>query len=213
MENKEDETYENETTQTYSRMNIIKYNVHTAFQNLQPKQIENISQKLALPVHVMLLNLDGNMNIAMSIRSAAVLGCSDVWIVGKRKYDARPEVGSKKYIRVHKMDYVLDPTEFFKTQHLQPVLVEQGGVPLEEMNFKPFFTSYTYNNHTQSKYVCFILGSESHGIDKEWLNIMKNEPRISISQYGMIRSFNVSIACSIVLYEYFKQWRESNIDI
>ena len=200
---------ESETKQTYSRMNIIKYNVHSAYQDLQPKQIENISSKLAVPVHVMLLNLDGNMNIAMSIRSAAVLGCSDVWIVGKRKYDARPEVGSKKYIRVHKMDYVSDPTGFFELHNLQPVLVEQGGTPLEEMNFKSLFLASQLYNHTELKHVCFILGSESDGIDKEWLTIMKNEPRVSISQYGMIRSFNVSIACSIVLYEYFKQWRET----
>lgn len=194
---------------SYSRMNIIKYNVHTAYQNLPPKQIEDISHKLALPVHLMLLNLDGNMNIAMSIRSAAVFGCSDVWIVGKRKYDARPEVGSKNYIRVHKIDYLEDPSDFFKSENLQPILIEQGGQPLEEINFKTLFFAKTDNQKPKS--VCFIFGSESHGINKKWLSILKDEPLISISQYGMIRSFNVSVACSIVLYEYFKQWREKRI--
>lgn len=198
-----------EDVESYSRMNIIKYNVHTAFQDLPPKKIENISHKLALPVHLMLLNLDGNMNIAMSIRSAAVFGCSDVWIVGKRKYDARPEVGSKNYIRVHKIDYLEDPSDFFKRENLQPILIEQGGKPLEEINFKSLFFAKT--DDQKPKAVCFIFGSESHGINKSWLNILKNEPLISISQYGMIRSFNVSVACSIVLYEYFKQWREKRI--
>lgn len=199
----------NNDVESYSRMNIIKYNVHTAYQNLPPKKIEDISHKLALPVHLMLLNLDGNMNIAMSIRTAAVFGCSDVWIVGKRKYDARPEVGSKNYIRVHKIDYLDDPSAFFKRENLQPILIEQGGQPLEEINFKSLF--FANINPNQLKHVCFIFGSESHGINKTWLEIMKDEPRISISQYGMIRSFNVSVACSIVLYEYFKQWRETRI--
>jgi tRNA G18 (ribose-2'-O)-methylase SpoU len=30
---------------------------------------------------------------------------------------------------------------------------------------------------------------------------------VSISQYGLVRSLNVSIAASIVMYEYMRQWR------
>jgi tRNA G18 (ribose-2'-O)-methylase SpoU len=187
-----------------SRMNIIKYNVHTVFQSFPKEQLGEIANKLALPVHLMLLNLDGNMNIAMSIRTAAVMGISDVWIVGRRRYDARPEVGAKHYVRVHKVDMLERPMDFFEEQGLQPILVEQGGTALEEMNFKPF---------VQKGYVCFIMGSESHGIPKDMLDAMKDVPRVSISQYGMIRSLNVSIAASIVLYEYLKQWRQSRLDL
>jgi tRNA (guanosine-2'-O-)-methyltransferase len=57
------------------------------------------------------------------------------------------------------------------------------------------------------------MGSESHGIPKDMLDAMKDVPRVSISQYGMIRSLNVSIAASIVLYEYLKQWRQSRLDL
>lgn len=183
-----------------SRIDTILYNVHAPFQNESPERLKEISQKIALPVHLMLFNLDGNMNIAMSIRSAAVLGCSDVWIVGKRRYDARPEVGAKNYINVHKLDTI--PPTFFEENNLQPVLVEQGGTSLEDMNFKPLM----------KKSVCFIVGSESHGIPKEFLLHMKDSPRVSISQYGMIRSFNVSIAASIVMYEFLKQWRNTRKD-
>jgi tRNA G18 (ribose-2'-O)-methylase SpoU len=180
-----------------SRLDVIKYNVHTPFQSESPERLKQISQKIALPVHLMLFNLDGNMNIAMSIRTAAVLGCSDVWIIGRRKYDARPEVGARNYINVHKIDAL--PDDFFTTNNLQPVLVEQGGTCLEEMNFKPLL----------KKPVCFIVGSESHGIPPEFLKKMSDAPRVSISQYGLIRSLNVSIAASIVMYEYLKQWRSS----
>ena len=190
---------------TNGRMTAIKYNVHTCFQHHTKEHMGEIAHQLALPVHIALLNLDGNMNIAMTVRTAAVLGISDVWILGRRKYDARPEVGAKHYVNVHKVEKVEDPKAFFQGLGLQPVLVEQGGTALEEMNFKPFIRG--------EKPVCLIMGSESHGIPKEWLEALKGEPRVSISQYGLIRSLNVSIAASIVLYEYLKQWREMRRDL
>jgi tRNA G18 (ribose-2'-O)-methylase SpoU len=182
------------------RMAAIKYNVHGVLQDKEPERLKEISKKLALPVHLMLLNLDGNMNIAMSIRTAAVLGCSDVWIIGRRKYDARPEVGAKNYVNLHKLEGI-DPETFFKEHDLLPLLIEQGGAPLEEYNFKPIM----------NKKICFVMGSESHGLPKSWLKL--DFPRLSISQYGLIRSLNVSIAASIVMYEYMRQWRTARKDI
>ena len=179
----------------------IKYNVHSCLQHYEPSKLKQISTKLHLPVHLLLYNLDGNMNIAMSIRTAATLGCSDVWIIGERRYDARPEVGSKHYINVHKLREI-DPKIFFNEINVQPILVEQGGTNLEEMNFKPYLK--------MKKPICFIMGSESHGLPQ---NILKlGIPRISICQYGLIRSLNVSIAASIVLYEFIKQLRNYTID-
>lgn len=186
------------------RMLAIKYNVHSCLQDKPKEKLKKISTKLSLPIHLMLLNLDGNMNIAMSIRTAAVLGCSDVWIVGHRKYDARPEVGSKNYVNVHKVGDLEDPKAFFESKGLQPILLEQGGSSIEEFKFKPYF----------KKPICFIVGSESHGIPKEFMTAMgESTPRISISQYGLVRSLNVSIAASIVMYETLKQWRQARKDL
>jgi tRNA G18 (ribose-2'-O)-methylase SpoU len=189
-------------TEPSGRLDGVKYNVHTCFQTLSVEKTREISHAISLPVHLMLFNVDGNMNIAMSIRSAAVLGCSDVWIVGRRSYDARPEVGAKHYIHIHKIDTLEDPKAFFKMLNLQPFLIEQGGTSLEDMNFKPYM----------KKPVCFIMGSESDGIPDEFLKAMKSTPRLTISQYGMVRSMNVSIAGSIVMYEFLKQWRHSRLN-
>ena len=57
------------------------------------------------------------------------------------------------------------------------------------------------------------MGSESHGIPAETLKNLAAAPRVSISQYGMVRSLNVSIAASIVLYEYLRQWRKDRKEI
>lgn len=182
-----------------SHLKPIKYNVHSCLQSKEPRELKKISEKLSLPVHLMLFNLDGNMNIAMSIRSAAVLGCSDVWIIGRRKYDARPEVGSHNYIRVHKLPFI-DPATFFKEHDLEPFLVEQGGIPLEDINFKPFM----------KKPICFIMGNEGEGLPAEMLRT--KFPKITISQYGLVRSLNVSMAATVVMYEFVKQWRNIRKD-
>ena len=187
----------------------LLYNVHKPFQALAPEVTKDIAKKLALPVGLLLLNLDGNMNIGMSIRSAAVLGCSDVWVVGKRCYDRRSEVGAKNYINVHRLKEIEDPKTFFDTIGWQPILVEQGGSPLEDYKFP--ITSCIGPGAV--KPTVFIMGSESHGIPHSWLTNLKDAPRLSISQYGLIRSFNVSAAASIILYEYTKQWRKARKDV
>lgn len=181
---------------------LLKYNVHTPLQQFPVEVLQRISQATALPVSLMLYNLHGDMNIGMSIRTAVILGCSDVYIVGRRKYDRRSEVGAKNYIHVHR--YVsIEPT-FFQEQKLLPIFIEQGGSPLEEFSFKPFLP----NKLDDGWKVVFVMGSESFGLPLPLLKSVK-APILSISQYGVMRSLNVSIAASIVLYEYSKQWRLS----
>lgn len=181
----------------------LLYNVHTPFQHLPTETCRIAASKLALPVGLLLLNLDGNMNIGMSIRTAAVLGCSTVWVVGKRAYDRRSEVGARNYITVHRIKEIEDPSRFFDSIGWQPILVEQGGLPVEDYKFS--LTSAT-------KPIVFIMGSESHGIPASWLAALSDSPRLSISQYGLVRSLNVSAAASIILYEYTRQWRKARMN-
>lgn len=182
---------------------LLKYNVHTPLQSLPVEKLKQIAEKTALPLALMLFNLNGDMNVGMSIRTAVILGCSDVYILGKRKYDRRPEVGAKHYIRIHRHT-ALTP-DFFEVQKLLPIFVEQGGTPLESFSFKPFLPRAL----PEGWKCCLVVGSESHGLPQNLLKDNPEAPVVSISQYGILRSLNVAIAASIVLYEYTKQWRES----
>ena len=181
---------------------LLKYNVHTPFQNLSVEKIQLLSQRTALPVGLMLYNLNGDMNVGMSIRTAVILGCSDVYIVGRKKYDRRSEVGAKNYIRIHRFP-MIEPS-FFQENKLLPIFIEQGGSPLEDFSFK----SYLPGRMEDGWKVVFVMGSESFGLPPSLLKAL-NAPILSISQYGVMRSLNVSIAASIVLYEFSKQWRSS----
>jgi tRNA G18 (ribose-2'-O)-methylase SpoU len=190
-----DETRMNEPT-------LLKYNVHTPLQSLPVDKLQKISQVTALPVALMLYNLNGDMNIGMSIRTAVILGCSDVYIVGKKRYDRRPEVGAKNYIKFHRLPSIVP--SFFLENKLIPIFVEQGGTPLEDFSFKPYLPGTLLEGWK----VCLVLGSESFGIPMEVYKDL-NAPNVSISQYGVLRSLNVSVATGIVLYEFGKQWRKS----
>ncbi len=180
---------------------LLKYNVHTPLQGLPMEKIKKVAEMSSLPLGLMLFNLNGDMNIGMSIRTAVILGCSDVYVVGRRKYDRRSEVGAKNYIHIHRFTHLED--DFFRTNKLVPILLEQGGVPLEEFSFKPFLP----NKLEDGWKLVFLVGSEATGFSKTFLKTHSYAPRISISQYGVMRSLNVAIAASIVLYEYVKQWR------
>jgi tRNA G18 (ribose-2'-O)-methylase SpoU len=180
---------------------LLKYNVHTPLQGLPMEKIKKVAEMSSLPLGLMLFNLNGDMNIGMSIRTAVILGCSDVYVVGRRKYDRRSEVGAKNYIHIHRFTHLED--DFFRINKLIPILLEQGGVPLEEFSFKPFLP----NKLEDGWKLVFLVGSEATGFSKTFLKTHSYAPRISISQYGVMRSLNVAIAASIVLYEYVKQWR------
>ena len=184
---------------------LLKYNVHTPFQGLPLEKIKQIAKNIALPVGLMLFNLTGDINVGMCIRTAAILGCSDVFIVGRRKYDRRSEVGAKNYITLHR--YTEIGIEFFKENKLIPILLEQGGSTLESFSFK----SYLPNKLEPGFKIVFIAGSEADGLPKAMVAALKaaGAPLLSISQYGVMRSMNVSTAVSIILYEYTKQWAQS----
>jgi tRNA G18 (ribose-2'-O)-methylase SpoU len=150
----------------------------------------------------MMYNLNGDMNVGMCVRTAVIYGCSDMYIIGKKRYDRRPEVGAKNYIRLHRFPSI--SSSFFHEQKLLPIFVEQGGKPLEEFCFQPYFPKTLEPGWK----VCLVMGSESYGLPKEMLKEL-GAPVLTMSQYGVMRSLNVSVATGIVLYEFTKQWSHS----
>jgi len=181
---------------------LLKYNVHTPLQSLSVEKVKQLSQKTSLPLVLMMFNLNGDMNIGMSIRTAVIYGCSDVYLIGKKRYDRRPEVGAKNYIKFHRFPTITP--SFFVENKLVPVFVEQGGTPLEEFSFRPYLPTKLVEGWK----VCLVVGSESFGIPMEEFKQLK-APIVTISQYGVMRSLNVSVATGIVLYEFCRQWRQS----
>jgi len=189
------------TDEHLDKPNFLRYNVHTPFQDMTKEKTKSISNKLCLPYALCLLNFTGDSNIGMSVRTAAVMGASDIYIIGKKKYDKRSAVGAYHYIKIHREGWLTDPVRFFEAEGYVPIIIEQGGQPLEDFDFKPYFKP-------ESKPV-LIMGSEGEGVDKIWLAKLKKAgaKTITISQCGIIRSLNVSVASSMVMYELCKQMK------
>jgi tRNA G18 (ribose-2'-O)-methylase SpoU len=174
-------------------MEYPKWNVINPLQKFSLEINRSISKKLCLPICVAGFNLEKNLNISTMMRTAAVMGCSDFLIIGKNRWDARGAVGSQHYIHIEKIPEI--PQGFLESMGMIPILIEQGGSPLQTFNFSEIIKS--------GKKPCFIFGSESEGIPREILT--RGYLTLSISQYGIVRSLNVASATSMVIYEYTKQ--------
>lgn len=178
-------------------------NVTDDYADMDPVDIKNLYIEQSLPEKVVCLNLTGDCNIGVIIRSASLFGLSEVIVMGRRRYMRRPTVGMHKYIPVtfhkacqghHSEEYdipeILQALEKLSASHII-VFIEQGGEILTGAFDKC------------SKPAVFIVGNEGCGIPDEILAFQPSM-RVSIPQRGVGRSHNVASATCIVMWEYFR---------
>lgn len=180
-------------------------NVRDEYKDFDTITLQKIYKENSVKEKIGCLNLTCDHNIAMIVRSASLFGISELYIIGRRRYNKRPTVGTHKYIPtiLYKCTIGSHNDQFNITLILQflekwsqthtIVFVEQGGIPLTN----------AFSNASFIKPAFFILGNEGHGIPIDILNFQPSI-RVSIPQKGIGRSFNVANATSIVLWEYFR---------
>ncbi len=188
------------------------YNVKKEFDGLTIPELQEICVQDSKPYSVCLLNVTGDLNIGVSIRTAALLGASKVIIVGRRKYDNRSTVGAQHYIPVHiysglNKNMEIDPNVFFKAMQdhqVTPILVEEGGTSMEKVNW-PIHLRHGFT----TIHPCLVFGNEGRGIPeaiKERICIMTSLSCIlTIPQKGVLRSYNVSATVAMTCYELCRQ--------
>jgi tRNA G18 (ribose-2'-O)-methylase SpoU len=161
-----------------------------------------------------MINVTGELNVGMALRSASLLGAENFYIFGRKKFDARSTVGAENYINIVQYSYddpmtadehiLAELRELNKTHSV--ILCEHGGYMLSENDF-----GWAYEERPSP---VFIFGSESHGIPKLITDQVASDgypeyefERISIPQRGVLRSFNVSAAMAIVCWDYIREWK------
>jgi len=136
-------------------------------------------------------NLKAAFNIAKIIRSADAFGAREVHVVGTPFFDPRPAMGSFRWV----------PCVFHKTfADSHEGLARQG------------YTSFLLEAHTGDPLgtvplpakSAFIFGHEEFGPSFDPADYPEIR-RLSIRQFGKVESLNVSIAASIMMYEYARQ--------
>ena len=182
------------------------FNVHDHLKEKSIEELYDINMQARLPYAVCILNIEGNLNIGMTIRTACNLGAERVIVIGRKHYDKRSCVGSNHYFPIdvikaydfHSQQYEID--EFWNAMNkynYRPFLMETGGKPIHAGTFKRLVQIAKIKNLPKP---CLVFGSESAGLPKEIID----DPRstvYSIPQLGVIRSFNVSSAAAISMWE------------
>ena len=181
--------YNNLINETASR----HYNVADEYKDNTVEENRERCRKDSLPFSIAAMSVAGDLNIGMMMRTASLLGARDFFIFGRKKYDKRSTVGAQNYINVHQspMD-VKSLHEVCQDTEYQPVFIEQGGLnlPLTEGEWDRMPTK-----------PMFVFGSESDGIPEDIMYTFPYAPNISIPQHGVLRSYNVAAAMSIVTWE------------
>jgi tRNA G18 (ribose-2'-O)-methylase SpoU len=186
------------------------YNVRDEYKDNTVEQNIAIQQSQTRKFSVGMINVTGELNIGMALRSACLMGAENFYIFGRKKFDRRSTVGAENYINIVQTVYnnplsadqeILNDLRVL--QH-SVIICEQGGVRLGSEDAKDLFAS--------SMNPLFLFGSESHGVpgiileQRDKTGYPEYEfPRVSIPQVGVLRSFNVSAAMNIICWDYIKE--------
>jgi len=150
---------------------------------------------------VVLDNLKGGYNVPKIFRSAEAFGAHSVHLVNVDWFDPAPAKGSFRKV----------PAKFYdEFAACYNVLIEQGYTlyMLAAESENDVVSSISYDAALEKK-SAFILGHEAYGHSFE----MADYPlikKLSIPHFGSVESLNVSVAASIVMYEYIRQHHVAN---
>lgn len=188
------------------------YNVHDNLKDQPVEVLKAISSRDRLPYAIMLMNFEHDLNIGNCIRSAHLLGVRDVIIFGKRKIDSRSTVGAHNYINLIKVGVDMDVpdavqstfNDIMKTMRLSPIYIDKveyskesaASRDIESADYSHIIRQARQYSHHDP---CLIFGNEATGIHPN--TVVRNPNFFHIKQYGIIRSFNVASAASIVMYK------------
>lgn len=135
-----------------------------------------------------------NHNLAAVVRTCDAIGVSDVHAVWKNetmRVSGGSAAGSQNWIEVHNHTRTEDAIAELKAQNMQVLVTNLSDTAVD-------FREIDYTKPT-----AIILGQEKFGASQTALELADQD--IIIPMVGMVQSLNVSVACSVVLYEAQRQ--------
>lgn len=151
--------------------------------------------KLAKPgVHQCIIVLDHlkpTFNIGKIFRTAETFSIKEIHLAGIEYFDPSPAMGAFKHVpAVFHPNFYACYMDLLKKDYT-PFILEAGkGEPVMNVQLP--------------EKSAFIFGHEEFGISFE-PDLFPAIKRLTIPQYGRSESLNVSVAASIVMYEYIRQ--------
>ena len=140
---------------------------------------------------IVLDHLKPTFNIGKIFRSAEAFGAREVHLVDIDFFDPAPGMGAFKWVpAVFHNTFLSCYSDLLKNDYT-PFILEPGkGDDICDINLPPKSA--------------FIFGHEEYGLSFE-PDLYPEIKRLTIPQFGKSQSLNVSVAASIILYEYARQ--------
>jgi tRNA G18 (ribose-2'-O)-methylase SpoU len=202
--NIEKNLYENRKIIYSSNNHDKKLNIRDEFRSYKSEEITKYLEDTSSIHAVLCINVEKSVNIGVIERTAHLFGISKVYIIGFKHFDRRGNVGTQNYIKeefyICAKNNVFDvekALEYIKilSKRYTLVCIEQGGRDVRNVKIK------------SCKPLLFIVGEENRGIPLdifEYIKMLNNSLILEIPQKGIIRSYNVNVAFSIVAWELLK---------
>jgi tRNA (guanosine-2'-O-)-methyltransferase len=164
---------------------------------MTPERLERINMMLDHRQPDLTVCMEGvhkSHNLAAVVRTADAIGVSDVhaiWKSDEMEVRGGSAAGSQNWIDVHNYSKTKDAIDALKKQGMQILVtnLSETAVDFREIDY--------------TKPTAIILGQEKFGASDVALEMADQD--IMIPMVGMVQSLNVSVACSVVLYEAQRQ--------
>lgn len=164
---------------------------------MTPERLQRINQMLDHRQPDLTVCMEGvhkNHNLAAVVRTCDAIGVSDVHAVWKNeqmRVSGGSAAGSQNWVNVHNYSQTKDAIGELKKQGMQVLVtnLSESAIDFREVDY--------------TKPTAVILGQEKFGASETALKLADQD--IIIPMVGMVQSLNVSVACSVVLYEAQRQ--------
>ena len=158
-------------------------------------RLVTVLQKRQTNITVVLENVFDPHNISAVLRSCDAIGIQDVYVLTTRmaphqRWGYRSSSGAYKWVTVHQFNDTKECVDALKKNYerILTTCLSGDAVNLYELDF------------TQS--MALVFGNEKDGISEM---TAYSDGNFIIPQSGMIKSLNISVACTVTLYEAYRQ--------
>lgn len=180
------------------------WNVRDELKGLSLEELRQICKNQELPFAVCAINVTGDLNLGVMMRTASLCGAERFIIYGKHTYDRRSTVGAQNYIELVKEGSIdrggsleVNWSRFHpmvKEYGYEPIYFDTGYPSMYEMDFDVLEWTDTSVGTTHKPLLVF--GNEGVGLPEF---LLRGAKVFTIPQRGVLRSLNVCAAASIAI--------------
>ncbi len=178
---------------TFSNPVIDRNKPRNVVDHLKWMSTPEINQELEINAKnfgLLLVNIDYDINTGTIIRAGNVFGAREVVLYGRKKFDRRASVGAEFYTKFRQIEF---------EDQLEILIKDYDVVVALENNLPNTISLSEFIWDKNLKYL-ICVGQEGSGLPDNILKICKYT--VEIPSFGSVRSLNVGVASSIVMYDY-----------